>query len=684
MFSLIFLLAFISNINIVQAEIESEFEFDQQEVVAGGGTYKVTSRTNNDSLAYGMTYTRDIALSQSLNEIGGKQNFDPQVVNLVEMPVGTNAKVVNWTYSSANNWTKQTIKVLAKDFEENNPGWVVLAGINGDFFDINGKEALPYQTNGTAVVNGNVLRAVSGKQVGFTNDGSANSLIGSESLTYTDYHLLGIYDQYDNLIKEIKVDKLNEAPVDDEVSVYFSYNAFKTEGEGADAVKVRYIEYNTVPGKNSYLVDLPERSYANDKNHMYGKGVISAVNTEQKLSIGDFAVVTENDEATDFLREGVKIRVQQNVTGAYEKCENISGAGATLANNGEAVFETDGMSHYRHPRTVIGQQEDGTLVFLTVDGRQQTSGMYGMTYEELSAMMLYYGCTEAYNLDGGGSTTLIVRNKQGDFDVMNSPSDGNERSDSNALLIVAPEMEVEIEKATDTSMEFSYINKAYGIKISDIEVTLSAGDYQETRKMVDKETPATQITNTESYVWDNLKPNTTYDVSYKYKLHYQNSTTDISSVGLQFTTGNPKPTITNCYYEDIGQQYVIHFQINDENNLLISSLIKYDKKVITITKDQTILYIDKSKVEKAEFKLQIVYNVKSSHPDNQTMIIEIGDEPPHEHEFVDGECVCGEKDPNYEPPVNEIKPQKCGNKGGILIVELLAVTSVLGLVFKRK
>ena len=54
-----------------------------------------------------------------------------------------------------------------------------------------------------------------------------------------------------------------------------------------------------------------------------------------------------------------------------------------------------------------------------------------MTFSELADLMKSIGCTEAMNLDGGGSSTFWLNGK-----VMNSPSDKHERSLANALVIV--------------------------------------------------------------------------------------------------------------------------------------------------------------------------------------------------------------------------------------------------------
>jgi hypothetical protein len=86
----------------------------------------------------------------------------------------------------------------------------------------------------------------------------------------------------------------------------------------------------------------------------------------------------------------------------------------------------------RHPRTAVGFNQDSTKVyFVVVDGRQSNLSV-GMTLDELADLMLSIGARNAVNLDGGGSSTMVVHNH-----VVNSPSDpGGERSVANALFAV--------------------------------------------------------------------------------------------------------------------------------------------------------------------------------------------------------------------------------------------------------
>ncbi len=85
----------------------------------------------------------------------------------------------------------------------------------------------------------------------------------------------------------------------------------------------------------------------------------------------------------------------------------------------------------RHPRTGVGFSRDSTTLYLiTVDGRQESSS--GMSLVEFADLMLSVGVYEGLNLDGGGSTAMVVEGH-----LVNRPSDPDgERTVGNALLVV--------------------------------------------------------------------------------------------------------------------------------------------------------------------------------------------------------------------------------------------------------
>jgi exopolysaccharide biosynthesis protein len=93
----------------------------------------------------------------------------------------------------------------------------------------------------------------------------------------------------------------------------------------------------------------------------------------------------------------------------------------------------------RHPRSAIYTKKDGTIVFITVDGRSEGNAA-GVSIPELAFLIRILGGKEAINLDGGGSTTLWLKGAP-DNGVLNYPTDNQifdhtgERSVSNIFYV---------------------------------------------------------------------------------------------------------------------------------------------------------------------------------------------------------------------------------------------------------
>lgn len=84
----------------------------------------------------------------------------------------------------------------------------------------------------------------------------------------------------------------------------------------------------------------------------------------------------------------------------------------------------------RHPRTAVGWTAAGELLLVVVDGRQPPYSA-GMSLDELTWLFHRLGATDALNLDGGGSSALVIRGS-----LMNRPSDvQGERAVGNALVL---------------------------------------------------------------------------------------------------------------------------------------------------------------------------------------------------------------------------------------------------------
>ncbi len=75
------------------------------------------------------------------------------------------------------------------------------------------------------------------------------------------------------------------------------------------------------------------------------------------------------------------------------------------------------------PRTAIGSTTDKKLVFFVCEGREVTEGVKGFTTGEVAEIMKSLGCTEALNLDGGGSSCMLINGKE-----TIKPSGGEQRA----------------------------------------------------------------------------------------------------------------------------------------------------------------------------------------------------------------------------------------------------------------
>ncbi len=122
-----------------------------------------------------------------------------------------------------------------------------------------------------------------------------------------------------------------------------------------------------------------------------------------------------------------------------------------------------------NPRTAIGVKEDGTIIFYILDGRQSAKSN-GLTIEELAYHMIELGCVQAWNLDGGGSSQLAVRQPGVDetATLKNSPSGGAARAVSNGILLAYKN------KNASNTAENLHVYPANTLMLPGTEVKLSA------------------------------------------------------------------------------------------------------------------------------------------------------------------------------------------------------------------
>jgi len=435
----------------------------ENEFTIAGGSYKVTEVVDKLDVGYGIYYHRDIAASKK----SGSTGFNPQQVNVLEVTPSDEVFLVPFAYLAGSKWTATSVKKAALQYETIHPGYKVVAGINGDFFKIN--DAVRAST-GVTVSQGEYYKAISHHNasevntLAIRNNGEGKQLFNTR--VNDSYPVLSIYDENNNIIKKIDVNKVNAEPGANEISLYY---AQRETNFGQTLIYIK--------ASNVWVIDKADYAVTSSKNSFYGVGKITSFSSEEtEIGVGQFAIKCNNSEINEMLKENVKIRVQYEYKDpSLDGVESFIGFPYQLVANSEYVANkqvNNGNWAERHPRTMIGQKENGDIVLAVVDGRQESKGMYGVTGTEMAALMGYYGCVDSWNLDGGGSSTLIIRKQNGwvfnnenngfntddsSWYVTNSPSDSVERNDGNQLFVVVkvPEVQIDLAEIEATSIKLN-------------------------------------------------------------------------------------------------------------------------------------------------------------------------------------------------------------------------------------
>lgn len=308
--------------------------------------------------------------------------------------------------------TKTTVQAAANDL----PGHRVIGAINGGFFSF--ETGWPIHNQ---VVNGKSVLGIPTTKSSFAFTENRKVIIERFSFTGKLLSKNGM---------ALTINESNTARVTGKTTIYSSYRGGTTgtDASGSEAtlqlLSMPFVMNDTlsliVTGKNTGNSSIPQNGYV-----VSGGSGTPATFITNNLSLNDT----------------VKIVLSYNpsvAANAQRLTQLLSGNGH-LIKNGVAYpalgdYDQSGASFNdaRHPRTFVGTNGDSSKVYLcTVDGRQATS--IGMNFTEMANFLLAIGVTNAFNLDGGGSTTMVVRGE-----VVNSPSDpGGERSVANTLQVIS-------------------------------------------------------------------------------------------------------------------------------------------------------------------------------------------------------------------------------------------------------
>ena len=219
---------------------------------------------------------------------------------------------------------------------------------------------------------------------------------------------------------------------------------------------------NVTRGENNLILYSPQNESSNTGTNEYGTEILvepvdgkmgilgrttkmkvvgAPVSNEGKMNIpaNGYVLSGHGTAATllNGLTEGTEIEIK-----AWASYDGVDVMDITQMAGGQPVILKDGVvldtegaiDHLvaNNPRTAVGYNDKNELVMLVVDGRSAISD--GCVSKELADIMKNVGCSDALNFDGGGSSTMYCGPKLG---IINNPSDGNPRSVTNGLFLVA-------------------------------------------------------------------------------------------------------------------------------------------------------------------------------------------------------------------------------------------------------
>ncbi len=306
------------------------------------------------------------------------------------------------------------------------PGEVILGGVNADFFDMTAGGAL-----GTLLSEGEWLVAgefPDGWACGITEDG--RPFVGQPrvamTLTLPDGSALDI-DALNALRADApradsSPDNARDARRDNQLVLYTpAFGPTTDTQKGGTEVLLRPDAPLTAGTAVGATVTEVTAQRARGGMALSGDALVLS-------AVGDKA------EALRQLRAGERVRLLLTAAPPFDTAVNIVGGGRPdggplLLLDGEAL-DLSGLRQWedateyfyrRHPRTVMALMADGGYCLLVVEGNR--SGSYGMTLEQTQTLLTDLGAVTAVNLDGGPSSTMVVR-KNGEMRAVTDTTGG--------------------------------------------------------------------------------------------------------------------------------------------------------------------------------------------------------------------------------------------------------------------
>lgn len=422
-----------------------------------------------------------------------QQTQGNQKVNVFEMKTdGINSKLVSWAMQTGKgSYARNGLSIIAEDYEEKHPGWIVVAGINGDQYytkygsglGADGSFYYPNQPYYPMIIDGERRFPVTptgnsaSNYVGIANNNLNDSFVPASQLSNVKIEVL---NESDEVIYIHDVNKINESPNEGETSVWFAHPSTESNYD--------YQTYEVSSDKDLYVIEMADLAYMNNSrtftnvggiDSLFGRGTITLLTKNQTIDKWQIAIDTNDNTLRSNLSLNTKVRIQYYYKNEeMNKVESSFGYHSAQRENNKDIKTTADYDARRYNRSIFGKKADGTYVLMTV-----AKGTYsGTTQDESNAILKQFGVTDAYQQDGGGSVTAIVRNEYGTFDIVNESSDSGVKQRSilsGCFFVIRDPGYISYQKdSTRTSITITKTNNYNDEYISNVVATINGKEYK--------------------------------------------------------------------------------------------------------------------------------------------------------------------------------------------------------------
>lgn len=349
-----------------------------------------------------------------------------QAARVLEIDLNNNFTQIKPGIPNPLNTLGTTTSIATSNTKENNH---VVGAINGSFYHLSSRLPAYLITENNRLLNLGVI------STGFDQFMSIPTAFG---IKQDGSALIDTYEFQANFEVDGKVTPItsfNKARDVNEIIVYspkFSYESTRTNSIGMEIVvdnASKSIDNQATLGEEITGTVSKVTSYGGANSVIPKNGyVISIQGGAQSAQFSN-------------VKPGQEINLTINVNDKWKDSNFMLASGPILVKNGEVdmtIDQNSSRARERAPRTAVATDSTGKKVFfVTVDGRQSGYSS-GMNLKEFAAYLVSIGAYNALNLDGGGSTTMAVRNYGYIYPTLaNSPSDGRERGVSTILQAVS-------------------------------------------------------------------------------------------------------------------------------------------------------------------------------------------------------------------------------------------------------